>query len=575
MRTPRRPFLFLLEAAATLLLLATSATAEYVAKYPFLYASESDKNASFPVIEHLSPEFRGLDKDSDDRPDFLYAPDNQSYRIVEFYIHWCNTCKLFKTVYRNFSLKIKELAEKQGIHVDVYAVSCSPNRKLCVDQALKGFPKIRLYKPGETAFFELVHHTHLHPLSVLEELGIDFDRQDEAEDDWDIESAMAVSREDTAAAVAAAQPPTVWQRMVAYITTGGPIPDAPKTTDQQEQQTYYRRTRNDLKADIHLSFDYALRNEVYTSSAALTPEQQRVLRQWLELLSHTLPSSWELNKLIKELIDNFMYVAKSEDYLVALLDEYPAPMERWSFACSHGSADDGYTCGLWELFHAMTVGFVDYNKAAFDPSKILVTESAARTLRDYVDNFFGCETCRQNFVAMFDSCAHERCDRLSNYAIDDENEWIELPLWLYTTHNSVNVRLMKEKAGREHRDVPEDDVLRVQWPPRRECGACWRENDDDDDGTVTWKSDMVYKFLRLEYGQRDAFTADLRRELMPEQVAVVAQITTVTDRNENVSETMAGSPLLIQLSHATVFVLSIVVLNLSGKVQRRRKVRVA
>jgi Erv1 / Alr family/Thioredoxin len=558
-------------------LLLSPCTAVYVAKYPFLYATPDDSNASFPVIEHLSPKYRRPESpnsnDEDDRPDFLYATQGQGYRIVEYYLHWCNTCKLFSVVYRNFSIKIRQLAALQGLHIDVYAVSCSPNRKLCVDQSVKGFPKIRLYKPSplENAtaendgtiepYVELAHHTHLHPLTVLEQLGIDFDGQ-EGDESWDLESASKDARDAISVA------PTRWQQWFSYLTGQKLSSHKPSSASNYG---YYRRTREDLKADIHLSFDYAMRNEIYTSSDALTTEQRRVLRDWLELLVRTLPATWPLSKLIQELIDNFVYVAQSEDYLVAVLDEYKTPTEEWSLSCSHGAADEGYTCGLWELFHAMTVGLVDHNRAVFDPEQILVTEAAARTLRDYVDNFFGCEVCRKHFVAMFDSCSHERCFRLSDYAIEDENEWIELPLWLSRVHNAVNVRLRQEKAARAQPEatLAPDELLAVQWPPRRECGACWTNNSSEMDGTVivTWDVEMVYKFLRLEYGQRDASSADLRRELMPEADTSSTLISTDSD-----SETAAPlSPLWIQLSHAGAFVLSVVALHLSGKRRREAK----
>jgi len=70
----------------------------------------------------------------------------------------------------------------------------------------------------------------------------------------------------------------------------------------------------------------------------------------------------------------------------------------------------------------------------------LPTETVARTLRDYIDNFFGCESCRQHFVVTFDHCGHDRCDRLKEEWSEREADWIQLPLWLYETHNAVNVR---------------------------------------------------------------------------------------------------------------------------------------
>jgi Erv1 / Alr family/Thioredoxin len=551
------------------LFLATCTTAEYVAKYPFLYATEDDVNASFPVIEHLSPKYRGEtdDKSVDDRPDFLYATTSgqtDTYRIVEYYIHYCNTCRLFVPVYRNFAVKLQELAALQNVTIDVYAVSCSPNRKLCVDQAIQGFPKIRLYKPSAFSssgnstssdsstsssrsntteplllpYIELAHHTHLHPLTVLEQLGIDFDRpngEDQVEE-WDMESVVRASSLQSQSSPNTFAVTTLWQRAYAYWS-GVPLsahPPLQPSISQYQSHNRKRQTRDELRADIHLSFDYALRYEVYTTSAALSTEQQGILRTWLELLVRTLPTSWLLSKLIQELINNFVYIAQSEDYLVAVLDEFPSPTSQWSMSCSHGQADDGYTCGLWQLFHAMTVGVVDYNRAVFDTELLIVTETAARALKDYINTFLGCTVCRVHFVESYDNCDNERCFRLSDYAIDDEHDWMELPLWLSRTHNAVNVRLLYERAARESTvTLSLDDVQAVLWPPVRDCRACWinstihEDETETYDGatsasttptattrtTLTWNEEMVYQYLRLEYGQRDARTAEFRRQL--------------------------------------------------------------
>lgn len=153
---------------------------------------------------------------------------------------------------------------------------------------------------------------------------------------------------------------------------------------------------------------------------------------------------------------------------------------------------------------------VDYNKVTLEADKILITEKVARTLRDYIDNFFGCESCRQRFVATFDACGHDRCDRLKDEFSEKESDWVQVPLWLYETHNAVNVRLLKERASRENRDATPDEMANVRWPPKTECSACWVSDGE-------WDEEFVYKYLRLEYGQRDAYSADLRREIMSRQ----------------------------------------------------------
>ena len=592
----RSPFLSLFLLVLSFLLFRIS-RAEYLHKYPFLYATEDDVNASFPVIEHLSREYRAdflqrsesiekddssIDDEEEDQPDFLYKHEEQGYRIVEYYVHWCSTCKLFSSVYRSFAIKIREIAAWQGIqeNIHIYAVSCSPNRKLCVNQNVKGFPKIRLYKPGESDYTELVHHSHLHPLRVLEALGIDSDgmkNEIDAGEDWDMESAMKTQGR------AEVPSPSSYLTRIAYFFTGKEL--VGKSNSVVELRKYPRRSREELKADIYLSFDYALRNEIYRSADGLSEKQQQVFRDWLDLLIHTLPSSWEIHKLLKELMNNFIYIAKSEDYLMALLDEYPAPAQSWSPSCSYGIPDEGYTCGLWELFHTVTVGVVEYNKATFDPQKLLVTELTARKLRDYIDHFFGCLTCRDNFLEMFDNCGFNRCDRLSDYPIEDENDWIELPLWLHETHNYVNVRLMKERAARNGNDVTTKDVIEVMWPLRQECSECWKDGASlDVTDELPWRSDNLFKFLRLEYGSRDAYSADVRRALNPDPKTTDSHVSSASGSEPIVSSNPrapilrkhSDAPLLIQLSHASVFVVCIVLLNaaMSTRKMTRRKLKV-
>jgi len=362
----QRPLLLVALISSYLCLLQHVVSGVFVEKFPYLYATPEDRNASWPVIEHFSPQDRGGvdttgedDEDYEDRPDFLYNHENQPYRIVEYYIHWCNTCKLYAPIYKKFAEKTRALAGGR-IEIATHAVSCTPNRPLCMDQAVKGFPKIRLYQPGSGEYTELAHHSQIQPYAVLEALGIDFEEGEETEqghdhnsDDWDVDALL--EQEATRALL---QQFTLWNRLKAVITGTDLTQLVSQSNSISNSKPYYRRTRDNLQADIHLSLDYALRHEIYTRNGELSKEQERVLQNWLELLHATLPQSWELSKLLQELIDNFVYIVRSEDYLLAVLDEYPATADRWSLSCSHGAADEGYTCGLWELFHAMSVGYV-------------------------------------------------------------------------------------------------------------------------------------------------------------------------------------------------------------------------
>jgi Thioredoxin len=157
---------------------------------------------------------------------------------------------------RSFAINIREMSAHKSIqnNIQIYAISCSPNRKLCVDQNVKGFPKIRLYKPGDSEFVEQANHNHLHPLRVLEALGIDSDGikiTDDAAENWNVNSEMVKLANNDGSA-----PLSYWAQLVAFVTGKGDDRDVTSTT---ERGKFPRRTREDLKADVYLSFDYALR----------------------------------------------------------------------------------------------------------------------------------------------------------------------------------------------------------------------------------------------------------------------------------------------------------------------------
>lgn len=503
------------------------ATAKYVHRYPYLYAREDDVNASFPVVEHLSPSHRNVSDDTeyDDRPDFLYnATAAQGYRIVEFYIHFCNTCRDFAPVFTKFAATVTDLAERQGLatSLQVIAINCSPNRRLCLDQHARDYPKIRLYRPNSLEYEEIAHHMHLNPYSVLETLGINFDRS-ESEAVWDMEKEL---RQSAVAGATNTSTPAWLERLQRWMGLyEPPNPFLP------------HRTRAELKADIHLSFDFAMRNEVFTSATeALHDHHRKILRQWLDLLLLALPPSWEhLTALVRELVNNFSYVSKSYDYMIAVLDEYPPPTEQWSPGCakesSGSSGDQGYTCGLWSLFHTVTLGAVDHNTAALQSSSVLATFDVARTMRDYVDSFLSCVVCRTHFVQTFDAnCGQGKkssrlCPLSSRVVEEDPSEWNELPLWLVRTHNAVNERLLRERSERLGQELSAVDIQAVQWPSRQVCPLCWTTTTivgknatagrmATERDLLTPQSDVLLTYLRHEYGQRDAATAQLWRALV-------------------------------------------------------------
>jgi thiol oxidase len=386
------------------------------------------------------------------RPDFIHSTHNGP-RIVEFYAPWCPHCQNFRDHFVEVSGQMVEAARLVGVDLKVYVISCQVHRTLCRNWEMVSFPQIRLFKAGETNNTGKTVYYNLNPNSVLKHLKIP------AKID---ESQIKENKK-----------------------------KLKKRAPKADVGTYKRTPASTLN-DAHLSFHFALRNGIYMKNGPLSIKARVAFENWLNLLHRTIPVKSSFHKLVRGLRDNFKSIVEDEAALTKLVSRFPPPKKKWSLGCAHGKKGAGYTCGLWNLFHIVTIGVTEWNQLALtDLSMTIGVEEAALAIRDYVDNFFGCEICRMNFVTAFDSCAHDRCHRLDNNATS-MSQWRELPMWLFETHNSVNLRLLREEGERELFYPTRQDELDEEWPARDNCLNCWR----DDGG---WVGDHVVEQLRLEY----------------------------------------------------------------------------
>lgn len=414
-----------------------------------------------PLGEDADPviEYKPKDGEDPNHPDFIFGPNNGP-RVVEFYAPWCPHCQHFRDHYINFGDQVQSLAKQQPEKVDikVYAVSCTVYKPLCKYFGVHAYPGLRLFTAGATNATAEASYWSLHPFSVLKELGIQ------------------------------------------TTNLNLDLPKTKKRISDKSRPEYLvdddlnLRTKQNVYDDAWKSFHFSMENGVFMNdSGPLSNNTQTHLRDWLDLLKLALPPSWQIQTLLKALLDNFNDIVQSESELNRILKLHPPPKKNWSPSCTHGNPIAGYTCGLWELFHIVTVGTVEFNMmiSTDDGQIVIQTEDTASKIRNFVESFFGCEVCRTNFLQAFDTCSFNRCSRLSNEAYSDV-QWLQLPVWLWETHNAVNVRLLNEKAERENWKPKQRDEIDKQWPSRSACPKCW-------DAAGAWDDKVVYKFLRLEY----------------------------------------------------------------------------
>ncbi|CAM0954046.1 unnamed protein product [Alopecurus aequalis] len=151
------------------------------------------------------------------------------------------------------------------------------------------------------------------------------------------------------------------------------------------------------------------------------------------------------------------------------------PRGYWVFCRGSKSETRGFSCGLWVLLHSLTVQIGDGE-----------SQSTFTSICDFIHNFFICEECRKHF--------YEMC---SSVSVPFKSAR-DLSLWLWSTHNKVNERLMKDE---KELGTGDPSFPKVVWPPKSLCPSCYRSSSGTGDGQVDWNEDEVFSFLVNYYGK--------------------------------------------------------------------------
>jgi hypothetical protein len=212
-----------------------------------------------------------------------------------------------------------EIAKQYNLDVGVYAVSCVPHKKACRANDIHGYPKIKLFLPGEMEG-ELIEHSALHPFEVLKRLG----------KDTSLAAKLTPKDEDES---------EVSKEVESLLFSGS------------DSSFWIPKAKADIYNDAYLSFDFAMRHSVYVGKGPLSEEAKLAMTDWLEMLQDVLPPTWRLQPMVAEIFQKVEGALVTEEFLLEIVNRYPPPTRVWSKSCSRGEAGMGYTCGLWQLFH--------------------------------------------------------------------------------------------------------------------------------------------------------------------------------------------------------------------------------
>lgn len=227
-------------------------------------------------------------------------------------------------------------------------------------------------------------------------------------------------------------------------------------------------------SDLEATLRYSLEHEILSRSF-ITGESLNSLNSYLELLIECFPSNIRSKKFIKLIWENtHLNKTVSGEKLGNIINTYefllkPYVTEHTWIGCE-GSQPiyRKYPCGLWTMFHTLTVQASTKKLETFNGKQVL------ETIAGYVKHFFGCTDCSEHFMNMATTI------QTNVSSLDDA------VLWLWSAHNQVNQRLRG--------DVTEDPMHpKILFPLKVHCETCHQN------GTDEWNKTEVLKYLKNMY----------------------------------------------------------------------------
>lgn len=255
--------------------------------------------------------------------------------------------------------------------------------------------------------------------------------------------------------------------------------------------------------DAEVALLVALRQGVFLPAGAsqvLSGAPYEELLSWLDFLSVTMPGDAAHRDLTALARRTRAAASTSPDGPALaradwekLLDEQGvdrAPPAAGKEPAAYWRLCTTFTCGLWTLFHLLTVSISLHHTGSWlgpggllsfaSPSKVPSPEEGLERIRCFVASFFGCTVCRDHFLQLYDGCGLDRC-------LLSPGDGPAAALWLWRMHNDVTVRVAEEQK------IPNVSP----WPPAAECTKCWTGKPAME--LEAWDSSHVYSHLRSQY----------------------------------------------------------------------------
>ncbi|CAH8572504.1 unnamed protein product [Dicrocoelium dendriticum] len=405
--------------------------------------------------------------------EMLENPRSSNFLVI-FHRTSCPACHSYLPIFKKLVAKISDCDDPK-------------DEMLCDEQNIHGVPSIRFYSKQSEASENFLRGEFIVPSRDDEILG-------KAVHDILVKNMLI---------------PYDRRQIVRNNTTVYEPKEAKRASGEQLYPTNYRIDPV-YADDIYISLSKLLFDDI-SSRVSFNEEDVKSVQEFMHMLKLLMPGSPYYKRKIAELSD---WVDR-QDTLTGKqwsqhLKDMKFPVYRGEHVACKGSSPGyrGYTCGLWLLFHSLTVRHFELASALAKTPGDLV----AHALHRFVPRMFSCRTCAFHFAANTANIARPGEDPLNlnrESPSPDDFKWDPevvklLPkapttpreeiLWLNAVHNRVNKRL----AG----DSTEDpEAPKVLYPPAVVCPGCWSKNSDGHPilgGTVE-ANDRLLAFLVSQY----------------------------------------------------------------------------
>ncbi|XP_006623024.1 sulfhydryl oxidase 1-like [Apis dorsata] len=247
---------------------------------------------------------------------------------------------------------------------------------------------------------------------------------------------------------------------------------------EQQQKNIEKNGDHLYQLDLENTLKYSISHEIPLHKM-IKDKKMDALKKYLNVLAEYFPLKYGniFLETIRDIILKRSNISGEEfSQIVKSIEEEMSPIysgpSKW-IGCK-GSKEEyrGYPCGLWTMFHMLTVNFAILNKdAEHEPRKIL------EAMYGYIQYFFGCADCSQHFVQM--------ASKNKMFEVSNINDSI---LWLWSAHNEVNARLSGD-------NTEDPEYKKIQYPAKIYCPNCKYDNS-------TWNEENVLHYLKTKYSYK-------------------------------------------------------------------------